>query len=224
MMKKGIYKLLDTKKLKKKEKEKNQTLQFLQEIMNSIKKSPYSTYWAVFKDLKMRIDKVSLPRIINHEIKYTDLGNIRNDLTQINKIIRDEALSREQILELDKLIQYTLNYFDLKEFNIILLSSVSSSSLLEQANILKNWNKSPIIFFMTIEQGKSYKFGATISEFGMSGEITKSYKKLSFDKCKKCKGKNFSFVDEKKDTIYCNKCGQKYQVIEPISRKIWAFK
>jgi len=95
-----------------------------------------------------------------------------------------------------------------------------------QTEELENWNNKPILLSMTEEQGKGFSGGGTVAGIGGSLGYSKLYRALKLDKCHKCKDKtnSYSFTDEEKTTIFCTKCGQKYQVIHPNTGKVWQFK
>jgi len=215
--------MVSDRQMKRKEKEQIKFKQFLQEILALFRHTnKYNMHYRIQQAEKL-VNNIPMAAIIQNAIRETDLSNIHYELEMLQKIIQYEPLTPLEHNNLKKLIKSIYNYFQLKKYpthnHPSIVSPPSSST-----KALKHWNKEPIILFMTEEQKKLWK--GSVSIFSVSGDIeySKLYHTIKLDKCHRCKGKDFTFVNEEMNMIYCIKCGQRYQVINPETKKVWSFK
>jgi len=89
---------------------------------------------------------------------------------------------------------------------------------------LKNWDHTPIILRMTEEQGRGLTAGGSFAGAGVTVGSSRISRSLKLDKCHLCKKESYALLteDPEKRTIYCTKCGQKYQVLLP-NGELWSF-
>ncbi len=208
--------MVKEKALKKKEKAKEKLMDILQKVQ-------YSFTTVVIGDnvssIENLLNKIPYIAIIQREIPF--LSNIDYELGRLRKIMKTAPLTPSEFKNLEKLSKEVIKYFDIEK---PYPDSAESRSPPPSPRPLKNWKKTPIILSMVEEKERSVKGGLVISSIGGKIEFSKVYHEVKLEKCRMCKGKNFSFVDDQKEMIYCNKCGQRYQVLEPDSKKVWTFK
>jgi hypothetical protein len=231
------------KEFKKKEKEKGQLYQLIQDVLDQFK--PDYRYKMNFRmdQMKRLIDNMAIPKIIQKNLLALDLFNIKGELAQIQNILQSKPLNSIEYQKLANLLKGIVKYFQIEQSAIASTKSEKKAGGLPKSpkvvskkfdgakerespgTKLKNWDNPPELLKMTEEQGKGLTGGGTFAGAGITIGTLQFLKSLKLHKCHKCKSDSYALFieDPDKEIIYCTKCGQKYKVLQP-NGKIWSSK
>lgn len=225
---------VDVKKIKKKQEEKAKLTKFFNTKVYNMRggKMPSYSYDLAYKAEKKYHRALStlyhliewsveIISVVENNIDKTYLEEIHESLDLLQELLHTRDLNVKLVQYLQKLMELVRNYFQLG-------ADVSESLEGEQpVATLKNWDNPPELLEMTEEMEKTIKAEASAGGYGGGFEYSKFYHVMKLEKCRKCgflfKKRDFTFVDDKMDMLYCTSCGQRYQVLNP-EGKVHCFK